>query len=56
MNLAITIEQPACSMCYNLYADDFTILFNSRSNARIDVCEKAWDDNHKIRRITMSCD
>jgi len=56
MNLAITLEQPACSMRYNLYTDDFTILFSSQSDARIDVCEKTWNNNHKMRHIAMSCD
>ena len=55
-NLAITLEQPACSKRYNIYTDDLTILFSSRSNARIDVCEKTGNDNHKIRCITMSYD
>jgi len=55
-DLAITLEQPACSKRYNIYTNDLTILFSSRSNARIDVCEKTGNANHKIRRTTTSCD
>jgi len=55
-DLAISLEQSACSKRYNIYTDDLTTLFSSRSNAKIDVCEKIGNDNYKIRRITMSCD
>jgi len=55
-DLAITLEQPACSKRYNIYTNDLTILFSSRLNAIIDVCEKTKNDNHKIKRTTMSYD
>ena len=56
MNLAMTLKQPSCSMQYNLSTDDFTIPHSSRLNARIDFCEKTYNDNHKMRHITKSCD